>query len=138
MKEFQLKSWDDFSKILKKIRDEYGAHTYNSKIQMNNRILFRGHAEKDWGLVTTLERTVDSAYTLEKYLKQTIRCSHEIESLTGRKWEFPESAITKKQEFFRLNIPYYGYLVYLRHHGFPSPLLDWTTSPYIAAYFAFE
>ena len=29
-------------------------------------------------------------------------------------------------------------MVYLRHFGFPSPLLDWTENPYIAAYFAYS
>jgi FRG domain len=34
--------------------------------------------------------------------------------------------------------PGYDLMIYLRHHGFPSPILDWTRSPYVAAFFAFH
>src|SRR5260221_6460442 len=34
--------------------------------------------------------------------------------------------------------PGYEYMTYLRHYSFPSPLLDWSKSQYVAAYFAFR
>lgn len=134
-----MNTWDDFRTIVKEIRDRYGRR---KRTGTKNDILFRGMASANWPLHTTLERCTEQEFSVKQYMNYATRCSNELESITGRKWGIPSfPALIKEmktlQNTFRVNFPCYDYLIYLRHHGFPSPLMDWTTSPYIAAYFAY-
>lgn len=146
MQQVDLDNWAEFKSTIEDIRKKHGYHEYtigdNQSIKHKNTVLFRGQQCAEWSLKTTLERKTDKSYTVSRYLSQSTRLVHELESFTGSKWgidDFPEleKEIEDKQDkLFGPYLPRKDYLIYLRHHGYPSPLLDWSESPYIAAYFA--
>lgn len=113
---------------------------YEATKRGHSRLLYRGHADHKWRLETTLERKGIGSQALLDYYEKVAEAKTRIETFTGKTW--PEIDCSKIDQQFSSNDalrgepPAYELLVYLRHHGFPSPLLDWTLSPYIAAYFA--
>ncbi len=146
MNTLEPKTWNDFEETIARIRQEYGIRTYDlddgQTLSHKVDILFRGQSNAQWDLLTTLDRLIDKPMDVLEYLRRATRRVAEIESFTGKQWNtktYPElrEEILQTQDSFRVHLPCYDYLVYLRHHGFPSPLLDWTESPFIAAYFAY-
>src|SRR5579862_4287169 len=140
-----VSSWAEFEKELRSIRKRLR----NSRPNTKPHLLFRGQESSSWGLQTTLERSGHRNMAFSDYYRLISGLRPEVETLTAAVWDkMPRHDQVRewmdKPGEFSVDIvnvhgfPGYDYMVYLRHHGFPSPLLDWTRSPFIAAYFAFR
>jgi hypothetical protein len=127
-------SWEEFEGAIK----ELNKYLEDNNISSNaNPPLYRGQRCGKWGLETTLERYTDKKYTITSYLQLIQSAKWAFESHFGKGYGADDIDFGKIEFEIGKPHPYCQLLPYFRHLGFPSPLLDWTRSFYVAAYFAF-
>lgn len=92
-----------------------------------NNYVFRGQSNAAWGLQSTLERIIGNRWNaqqarkFEDYSLNTFQSKYHIYSGTEH---LPKSKLS--------------WLSVMQHYGVPTRLIDFTTSPYVALYFALE
>ncbi len=109
------RDWDQFTECLR-------AELFDDGPFEADRYLFRGVADADWTLQSSFDRQFAGAgdpQELSERLLDDFRagCADLIEP----------GVLTDTERALALG----------QHHGLPTRLLDWTVSPYVAAFFAF-
>jgi hypothetical protein len=92
-----------------------------------NHYIYRGHADAEWRLESSLERLIGMSWS------------------SGAATKFENRSLTAFQSKFHLydheNVAPESKLAWLsimQHYGVPTRLIDFTESPYVALYFALE
>ena len=95
--------------------------------ELPNHYIYRGHADADWLLESSLERLIGRGWSAE----------------SARKFE--DFSLKQFKPKFHLYDRYntvpmskLAWLAIMQHHGVPTRLLDFSESPYVALYFALE
>lgn len=133
--EHRVASWEEFQ--------QYAARFEDPTRKPWDEVWFRGQSDAKWPLKTTIERRSKKTWAVADYLNRIAEIQPAIETFTGTQFSLPNrpelEQICRQYDLFEQSLRGCAtYLAHLRHGAFPSPLLDWTLSPYVAAYFAFH
>ena len=114
LQEIRIESWKNFQEIVAGPQHRSWA--------------FRGHADASWPLFSTLSRYLTSFNVHKKYWPQQ---EQRILRIFRRKAHLLLDHIPDENDSLQ-------WLALMQHHGAPTRLLDFTWSPYVAAFFALE
>jgi hypothetical protein len=124
--EIPLKSWEEFISHVK------NKHAHSPAL------IYRGQAEAEWKIESTLDRLEARFPKYKNYwgnnpeyfdcppVPRDVHLEAFKEAVRGKRGGNPQ------------DLTEYEWWALAQHHGLATPLLDWTYSPFVALFFAFE
>lgn len=116
--ELVVKSWKEAKKIFEEFTD--------------GRWIFRGQSDSEWPLATSLERWISA----NKKISRNVIDEESAERLMLE--EFKRGAHHYLPSYLHLPKTTLEWLALMQYYGTPTRLLDFTRSPFVASFFAFE
>lgn len=112
-----LNSWDEFHEVI------------TDKILDYREFIYRGQANPNLPLTSSLDRLCSSTIG-RSFTKVEVQShlNHFKYAVRGRLPTLWSAELMDENDWWAMG----------QHHGLATPLLDWTESPYVAAYFALE
>ena len=98
-------------------------------VEADGAYIYRGQSDATWTLKSSIFRTdiISKTSDIIGYVNDILpQVQEPVEAWSGQSWNLADYHALAE------------FIAFLQHYGFPTPLLDFTASPYIAAYFAFE
>lgn len=118
---------------------------FKSELGQKRVTLFRGQSDHSWKIKSSLERHGIEIIECEKYYRRIDSYKPLINPLIENRNRYERKSTRSGYPFVFTEyeegswaLPEMEYLAYLRHHGFPTPLVDLSSSCFIALFFACE
>ncbi|MBP2309549.1 FRG domain-containing protein [Azospirillum melinis] len=111
-------SWSEF-------KDRVISDQYSDRLFRKGKYLFRGQGSDSWALSTSFDRWYEGKKSEKNESADRLLSEFKLEC------EFEEMPESLRRDNMAM-------LGLAQHHGLPTRLLDWSESPYVAAFFAFS
>lgn len=120
VEEISCESWNKF-------KGDALAALFGTALPNRGRFCFRGHGDSEWRLISSFDRWYQTTDRTMAKKEATERCLALFREEANRFSSDTGIALLDTEV-----------LGLAQHYGAPTRLLDWTESPYIAAFFAFS